>query len=186
MDNRVLDRGKDMTDAQCPVCKIPMTGQNIRRHQEGTNCWGDSVPILNEETEAVWTYWKQKRRLGKRNTIPFLLSPTELIELLNDAGITAKDIGQALHQYALARYNDTGNYEVGNCRFITVKENIAERKLPGTLVKTLCHPHRRTTHTPNGTYNSLNEAARAYGVGHKTIAYRINSTTEKMKEYYYA
>ena len=176
---------------QCPECQMTIHRPSMALHLKGNLCWGDSVPILNEETKAIWSYWKQKKQrhdgyIRKGSSVKFLLSATDMVQLLNDAGITAKDIGRASHQYALARHNDTGDYEMGNCRFITVKENIGERKPQSLTSKVLHQPQSRTTHTPNGTYNSLNEAARAYGVGHKTIAYRINSTTEKMKEYYYA
>ena len=160
---------------QCPECQMTIHRPSMALHLKGNLCWGDSVPILNEETEAVWTYWKQKRRLGKRNTIPFLLSPTELIELLNDAGITAKDIGQALHQYALARYNDTGNYEVGNCRFITVKENIAER-VQGS---------KKAVVTPTGKYPSMYEAAKQMGIKKSSMSNYLRSDKEKWSGWYY-
>jgi hypothetical protein len=42
--------------------------------------------------------------------------------------ITVWDIGKKPHQYCLARYGDTGPYEIGNCRFITCAENWEEYK----------------------------------------------------------
>ena len=172
-------------EKQCPDCKVSLADTAIHNHIGSKSCWGKSVPILNEETKAIWGYWKRKRDTQSRTEIDFKLSATETMQLFEDAGITAKDIGKASHQYALARWGDFGHYEMGNCRFVTVKENRDEIEWPETWVMTLAHPNRKVTHTPQGTYNSLNEAARAYGTSHKTISGRINSKTERMKEYYY-
>ena len=59
------------------------------------------------------------------------ITESDLDLLLAEAGITMADIGQKSHEYALARYNDTGDYVLGNCRFITVAQNNAERKAKG-------------------------------------------------------
>ena len=156
----------------------------ITRHIGSESCWGESVPILNEETKAIWSYWTAKKKRHNTQTAhKFLLSATELLQLMNDAGITRDGIGVKPHQYQLARHGDTGDYEIGNCRFITSSENRAEQKSSKGIPTN--HPNARITHTPQGTYNSLTEAARAYGVGHKTISVRVESKTERMKEYYY-
>ena len=55
------------------------------------------------------------------------LTEGDINQLLADAGITKDDIGQKGDEYQLARYGDTGGYHMGNCRFITTKENMAER-----------------------------------------------------------
>ena len=117
------------TTPQCPNCKMlfPGRGGGHDKHANGTTCWGDSVPILTEETKAIWKYWKEKKSHGTPNK-QFLLSATDMLQLLNDASITANDIGRQPHQYQLARYNDTGDYEMGNCRFTTRRENRAEQK----------------------------------------------------------
>jgi hypothetical protein len=41
------------------------------------------------------------------------------------------DIGKAPHHYAMARKGDAGDYEVGNCRFITVEQNTWEKTVNG-------------------------------------------------------
>ena len=51
----------------------------------------------------------------------------DVAQLLDEAGITVDDIGRGSDQYNLARYGDTGPYTIGNCRFITKRENIQER-----------------------------------------------------------
>ena len=68
-----------------------------------------------------------KSRAKHRYGNECLLSLDDLDLLLNEAGITMDDIGRGINDYHLARYNDTGNYEMGNCRFITARENYAEK-----------------------------------------------------------
>ena len=170
-----------MANAQCPQCKMKFyTKGHLKGHYGSASCWGDSIPILNEETKEIWAYWRKKKLRKKHAHIDFKLSATEMVQLFSDAGITAKDIGKASHQYNLARHNDTGHYEMGNCRFITMRENIKERSETNNVESKI-----KKTHTPHGTFNSLNEAASHHGVNHSVISYRVSSPTEKMKEYYY-
>ena len=147
--------------SQCPVCKLKASLATLGKHKKGELCWGDSVPILNEETKAIWSYWKAKKQRD-----PFLLSPLELIGLLSDAGITIYDVGQTTEKYALARNDDSGNYEIGNCRFITVNENIREKKA-------------RKCHTPYGSFNSLQEAVDNTGIIRGGIVKRFNSDSDR-------
>ena len=61
--------------------------------------------------------------------IPFNLSNEDIQTLLDEAGITIFDVGRTSNEYVLARYNDTGPYEMGNCRYITFAENISEKEI---------------------------------------------------------
>ena len=79
-----------------------------------------------------WRYYSTKKSKKGRmdregNPIDFLLSFDELMSLVEDAGISRSDVGKHTGQYHLARDNDIGHYEIGNCRFIPTEENIAER-----------------------------------------------------------
>ena len=164
--------------------------EGLSRHLNGTYCWGDSVPILNEETKAIWQYWKAKKnrqttRFRKGSGVEFLLTATEMVQLFTDAAITPNDIGRGSQQYQLGRHNDTGHYEMGNCRFITMTENQREQKRPTERMRGATVLQYKKTHTPYGTYESMAEAVRETGICKPTLAGRIRSTTEKMKEYYY-
>lgn len=64
---------------------------------------------------------------AQKENIPFLLTFDEFCTLLKDAGITSSQLGFTGDNYVLARYGDKGNYEVGNCRFITQIENAKEK-----------------------------------------------------------
>lgn len=61
-----------------------------------------------------------------------LLTLGEYIHIAIESGLTSPDqIGCTMDSYQMARYGDKGNYEVGNCRFITMRENLAEKKANG-------------------------------------------------------
>lgn len=56
----------------------------------------------------------------------------QYVRLALDAGLTSPDqIGVGIDKYQLGRIGDTGNYELGNCRFITMRQNLDERFLNG-------------------------------------------------------
>lgn len=69
--------------------------------------------------------YRHKKSNAKRHGLVCLLSFQEYCQLVADAGIKSSDIGRG--KYHLARYGDKGNYEIGNCRFITHQENMNER-----------------------------------------------------------
>lgn len=60
------------------------------------------------------------------NPVERRISKQEIQMLLDEAGITIDDIGRERGTYQLARHNDLGHYELGNCRFILCEENRAE------------------------------------------------------------
>ena len=68
----------------------------------------------------------RKRADSKRRGIPCHLTLPHLYLLLYAARITIHDIGKKRGEYVLGRFDDTGPYELGNCRFITVEQNNAE------------------------------------------------------------
>ena len=83
-------------------------------------------PIKKYISRKVYRLSNAPRLLSDGTPMEFLLTEDDVQCLLDEAGITIRDIGRSNHQYALARYNDEGHYEVGNCRFITVFENREE------------------------------------------------------------
>ena len=71
--------------------------------------------------------FSNKRVNAEKEGISFELSYDEYVGLAKEAGISVDDIGNK--GYHLARYNDTGPYKVGNCRFIFYLENLKEKKI---------------------------------------------------------
>lgn len=115
----------------CPVCERSMP-TNVKH-----NCPGRT---LNEEETILWKYHNAKKG-NQKNKNGYHLSFDELLSLVEEAGILPSQIGYS--GYQLARYNDIGSYEIGNCRFITVSENCKERNTHGGRSKELCAAMRK-------------------------------------------
>ena len=71
--------------------------------------------------------YTNKRVNARKENIECLLTFNEFCDLLRDANLKSSDLGFSGNGYVLARYNDTGPYAVGNCRFITQKQNSDEK-----------------------------------------------------------
>ncbi len=78
--------------------------------------------------------FSNKRVNARKEGIEFLLTFKEFSKLVRDAGITSSDLGFTGRNFVLARFNDTGPYKVGNCRFITQHENALEKTLSNTEI----------------------------------------------------
>ena len=68
-----------------------------------------------------------KRVNADKEGIGFELSFEEYCTLVKEAGLKSSQLGFTGDKYVLARYNDTGPYKYGNCRFITQQENYNEK-----------------------------------------------------------
>lgn len=76
--------------------------------------------------------WNQRlinlRASAKYRGLECNLTLEQYMQLASEAGIThPSQIGKTNESFQMARYGDVGNYEVGNCRFITKLENIREK-----------------------------------------------------------
>jgi hypothetical protein len=71
--------------------------------------------------------WRNKCVNAKKEGIECKLTFDEYCQLVKDAGLKSSQLGFTGEGYVLARYNDSGDYEIGNCRFITQKENSDEK-----------------------------------------------------------
>ncbi len=126
-----------------------------------------------EDLRKARRKWRQKKYYCNDKDIKMLLTFEEYCELLDRAGITVNDIGQASDKYCLGRYNDEGDYTIDNCRFITSAQNHAEGQSSkrihgyslggganGDRVKGRDHyKSKGFTNTPWGKFNTLQEAA---------------------------
>lgn len=68
--------------------------------------------------------FKALYRRQPESTITF----REYLDLMRDSGLTPAMVGKRKGQFHLARYNDEGAYELGNCRFVDQLVNQLERK----------------------------------------------------------
>lgn len=72
-------------------------------------------------------YNRKKENAKYVQHIEFKLTFQDFVNLVYEAGIKSSDLGYKGKRYVLGRYRDKGPYAIGNCRFITQEENIAER-----------------------------------------------------------
>lgn len=78
---------------------------------------------LKEVYKAV-DCWRKAKKRQPFSTITFL----QYVDLVKNSGLRPDNIGLKKGQYHLARYNDTGSYDLNNCRFIPQEQNQKERK----------------------------------------------------------
>ena len=71
-------------------------------------------------------YWN-KQVNAKKEGIEFFLTFDQFVQLVKDSNLKVDDLGFTGKNYVLARYNDSGPYAIGNCRFITQYENYHEK-----------------------------------------------------------
>lgn len=99
------------------------SGVNAKYREENEKIFSQ-YNLDSESIRRIRAYRTKKQTNAKRSGKGFHLDVFDICYLLQEAGITIWDVGNA--KYVLGRYGDTGDYEIGNCRFITQKENIAE------------------------------------------------------------
>lgn len=84
---------------------------------------------LDDDGELYNKYKQKRSNALYTQKKGFNLTFEEYCQLVNDAGLVSSQLGYKGEGYVLARFNDEGSYEYGNCRFITQTENLAERKV---------------------------------------------------------
>jgi hypothetical protein len=123
--------------------------------------------------ETIEKYIAQKKRHLKSNEktkkypgylgVKCLLSVSDVKYLLKEASITLDQIGRKPHEYQLSRLNDEGDYVLGNCRFVTQKENRSEKDNSAIT-------NHKSIKYDGTVYRSLSEAARITGRHRRTIS----------------
>lgn len=84
------------------------------------------------DTEVWLRKWMELGSSAKKKGNKRLLTFDEYLLLAVKAGLTKpSQIGTRIDSYQMGRIGDTGDYEIGNCRFITKAQNLEERKLNG-------------------------------------------------------
>lgn len=81
---------------------------------------------LVDDDGKVYKRWENKKTNARKYGVECKLTLEEYCKLIYEAGLHSSDLGYKGNKYDLARYNDQGPYEIGNCRFITHKENMDE------------------------------------------------------------
>ena len=105
--------------ASCPVCHLESANNTLPRHF----CFETNI-YESDRIHGIYRYWNHKRGDPKG----FTITGPEMISLFDEAGIDPEDVGKEANKYQLARHSDEGGYHIGNCRFITMVENLKEKK----------------------------------------------------------
>lgn len=84
--------------------------------------------LVDDDGKLYQRYLNKKVNASKEG-LSCMLSFEEYCKLVYEANIVSSQLGFTGEMYVLARYNDQGDYSYDNCRFITQKENISERRL---------------------------------------------------------
>ena len=153
----------------CSVCHRVdhRTKSNYNKHR-CTGPWFEH-PDYEEICKYRNRLWHRAQKRGDE----CLLTAKQISDLFDEAGITMADIGQKADEYHLARYNDTGNYEWGNCRYILSVDNVREMNAPNTCACVV----------DGVEYATYKAAAKVIGCKYETVSRRCNSTNPKWDNY---
>ena len=80
------------------------------------------------QVDAWFGKWQNLKCSSKQRGSICLLTFEQYVSLAKETGLTEpQQIGKKSQLYQMARIGDTGNYELGNCRFVTMSQNAKER-----------------------------------------------------------
>ena len=164
-----FQKGQSLAKWTCPVCEHT-TSINHKNHHK---CSGPKFE--HPDYEDIRAYRNRLWHRANNRGDECLLTAKQIADLLEEAGITIYQLGRSRECYHLARYNDTGNYEWGNCRFLPMVDNIGEQKSANAKA-CICD---------GVEYPSRAEAARSIGVSESTIRDRIKSERPCWANYYW-
>lgn len=122
---------------------------------------------------AITKYHHRLRARAHKRGIEMLLSTVEIAGLLDEAGITIHQLGSHSGEYHLARYGDTGPYEIGNCRYILAVDNVKE----------MSPPNSKGCIIDGVEYATYKAASKVIGCKYETVSRRCNSTDPKWDNY---
>ena len=89
----------------------------------------NDIEAALDNNGKLYGKWLNKRNNAKLENIEFNLSYYEFCLLVKEAGLVSSDLGFSGKNYVLARFNDSGPYAYGNCRFILQSENAKEKRI---------------------------------------------------------
>ena len=110
----------EIADEYNGCCVMKEITKRRREHLTSIGLCADDVDIWRQK----WSNLRgDSRGYGRECKLTF----EQYTQLAIDAGISHLDIGQSLDSYCMGRLGDSGDYELGNCRFITHRQNHKER-----------------------------------------------------------
>ena len=103
------------------------TSDKVREQAESLRVIHSSLEKELDDDGKLYRRYINKCINAKSEGLICELTFDEYCLLVKNAGLKSSNLGFTGDKYVLARYNDSGNYTYGNCRFITQKENMKER-----------------------------------------------------------
>lgn len=147
-----------------------------------------------KKPKAYWQFYSQRASARNRidcqgNPIEFNLTFDEWFKIWQDSGHWEQR-GIRKGQYCMSRYNDIGNYEIGNVFIQPVQQNtkdgwkigiVGNKNIPHTIEtkKKISIANGRQVKTPFGIFHSLKEAGRSLKITGEAVAYRIKTRPQE-------
>jgi len=143
--------------------------------------------IVNAAWEKKWNHlrWNAPNRGAK-----CLLTLRQYMKLAEKAGITRpSQIGRSKGKYQMSRVGDTGDYVMGNCRFLLMSENLDEMLTNGGRKSQAEKIRGRTKETHSGVRSRSEKLTGRTKESHKGLqtvsekkskAFRVVSPTGKV------
>lgn len=149
-----------------------------------------SCGLSIEDTRAWYNKYRTLTMNAKQKGNQNLLSFRQYLKLAVKAGLTSPtQIGNTSGSYQMSRVGDSGDYEVGNCRFLTLEENHAEKHKNGGYKRQAEKLRGRTKETHSGLMGAslkmrgrTKETDRGVAEGARKRSGRTAETHEYVKE----
>ena len=110
----------------CIHCHKVFSIQGLPMERHWDKCAREQSPEAQERF-AIHNYCIIKEKNSRNKGIGWFLSEEDVGDLISQAGITVYDIGKGADKYQLSRYNDAGEYVLGNVEFVTQRENLEQQ-----------------------------------------------------------
>lgn len=105
------------------------TSESVKKYAEKNRRIKTELEKELDDDGQLYRKWHRKRQADIHHTkYGFDLTFEQWCYLMKEANIKSSQLGWKGEKYVLARYEDKGAYTLGNCRFITQKENVSEMK----------------------------------------------------------
>ena len=111
------------------------TSESVKKMSESLKRKRTELELELDDDGKLKTKWVNKRVNAKKENIGFSLTYGEYCVLVKEAGLKSSQLGFSGDGYVLARYNDSGPYAYGNCRFILQSENAKEKKISARMIE---------------------------------------------------
>lgn len=82
-----------------------------------------------DDDGKLYRRYSNKKVNAKKEGINFYLTFDEFKQLMRNGGYKSSNLGFTGDNIVLARFKDSGDYTIDNCRFTTHKENIKEKNI---------------------------------------------------------